>query len=126
MLYACEGFAFFYLFIQKMKKEIWSFTEMSLCFRIVTRQAVFMKKALVDLWQLAFSYQVNPLAAVQPLAAVTRGGQWWNFQSWPSLFRFPIVQKSSHANSLYSRKGRFLYGSCNSFFWSIIPWNCSH
>ncbi|XP_059455771.1 protein APEM9-like [Corylus avellana] len=43
--------------------------------RIVTRQALFLKKALVDLWQLAFSYQVNPLAAVQPLAAATRGGQ---------------------------------------------------
>ncbi|KAK2401737.1 protein APEM9 [Trifolium repens] len=28
-----------------------------------------------DLWQLGFSYQVNPLAAVQPLAAATRQGQ---------------------------------------------------
>ncbi|XP_062157746.1 protein APEM9 [Alnus glutinosa] len=43
--------------------------------RIVTRQALLLTKALVDLWQLAFSYQVNPLAAVQPLAAATRGGQ---------------------------------------------------
>lgn len=34
-----------------------------------------MKNALVDLWQLAFSYQVNPLAAVQPLAAAARAGQ---------------------------------------------------
>ncbi|XVE78716.1 hypothetical protein DITRI_Ditri14bG0000900 [Diplodiscus trichospermus] len=45
---------------------------------IVRRQALFVKKCLVDLWQLAFSYQVNPLAAIQPLpspaaaAAVTR------------------------------------------------------
>ncbi|XP_021833939.1 protein APEM9-like [Prunus avium] len=43
--------------------------------RIVQRQALSMKNALVDLWQLAFSYQVNPLAAVQPLAAGTRVGQ---------------------------------------------------
>jgi len=34
-----------------------------------------VKRALVDLWQLAFSYQVNPLAAVQPLSAATRQGQ---------------------------------------------------
>ncbi|KAG5022510.1 hypothetical protein JHK82_018421 [Glycine max] len=33
-----------------------------------------VKRALVDLWQLAFSYQVNPLAAVQPLSATTRQG----------------------------------------------------
>ncbi|KAB2612211.1 hypothetical protein D8674_042011 [Pyrus ussuriensis x Pyrus communis] len=42
--------------------------------RIMQRQALTRKKALVDLWQLAFSYQVNPLAAVQPLAAATQGG----------------------------------------------------
>ncbi|OAY61283.1 protein APEM9 [Manihot esculenta] len=41
---------------------------------IVRRQLVSIKKALVDLWQLTFSYQVNPLAAVQPLPA-TRGGR---------------------------------------------------
>ncbi|XP_075647308.1 protein APEM9-like isoform X2 [Castanea sativa] len=41
--------------------------------RTVTRQALFLKGALVDLWKLAFSYQVNPLAAVQPLAPATRG-----------------------------------------------------
>ncbi|KAM3741858.1 hypothetical protein ACB098_07G029100 [Castanea mollissima] len=40
--------------------------------RTVTRQALFLKGALVDLWKLAFSYQVNPLAAVQPLAPATR------------------------------------------------------
>ncbi|XWS30586.1 hypothetical protein CRYUN_Cryun24cG0131700 [Craigia yunnanensis] len=39
--------------------------------RIVRRQALFVKKSLVDLWQLAFSYQVNPLAAIQPLPAAT-------------------------------------------------------
>ncbi|KAH1241817.1 Protein APEM9 [Glycine max] len=43
--------------------------------RIVRRQAMAVKRALVDLWQLAFSYQVNPLAAVQPLSATTRQGQ---------------------------------------------------
>ncbi|KAF5742926.1 3-phosphoinositide-dependent protein kinase-1 [Tripterygium wilfordii] len=41
--------------------------------RIVTMQASSLKKALVDLWHLAFSYQVNPLAAVQPLPPATRG-----------------------------------------------------
>lgn len=41
--------------------------------RTVTRQVLFLKGALVDLWKLAFSYQVNPLAAVQPLATATRG-----------------------------------------------------
>ncbi|KAK7314327.1 hypothetical protein VNO77_32847 [Canavalia gladiata] len=40
--------------------------------RIVRRQVVAVKRALVDIWQLAFSYQVNPLAAVQPLSAATR------------------------------------------------------
>ncbi|KAI9185748.1 hypothetical protein LWI28_010321 [Acer negundo] len=39
--------------------------------RIATRQYFWVKKTLVDLWQLAFSYQVNPLAAVQPLPAAT-------------------------------------------------------
>ncbi|TKY44498.1 hypothetical protein E2542_SST30774 [Spatholobus suberectus] len=43
--------------------------------RIVRRQVIAVKRALVDLWQLAFSYQVNPLAAVQPLSAATRQGQ---------------------------------------------------
>ncbi|KAJ8628832.1 hypothetical protein MRB53_022155 [Persea americana] len=42
--------------------------------RIALRQAVSAKKALVDAWQLAFSVQVNPLAAVQPLPAAPRGG----------------------------------------------------
>ncbi|KAG4132365.1 hypothetical protein ERO13_D08G027550v2 [Gossypium hirsutum] len=39
--------------------------------RIVKRQALFVKKCLVYLWELAFSYQVNPLAAIQPLSAAT-------------------------------------------------------
>ncbi|KAJ0035853.1 hypothetical protein Pint_25457 [Pistacia integerrima] len=43
--------------------------------RTVGRRLLSVKKALVDLWQLAFSYQVNPLAAVQPLPAATRGGR---------------------------------------------------
>ncbi|XP_058722327.1 protein APEM9 [Vicia villosa] len=43
--------------------------------RTVRRHVVAVKRALVDLWQLAFSYQVNPLAAVEPLAAATRQGQ---------------------------------------------------
>ncbi|GAU30957.1 hypothetical protein TSUD_144050 [Trifolium subterraneum] len=37
--------------------------------RIVRRQVIATKRALGDLWQLAFSYEVDPLAAVQPLAA---------------------------------------------------------
>ena len=36
-------------------------------------QGSSMKKALVDLWQLAFSYQVNPLAIAQPLSGAARG-----------------------------------------------------
>uniref|UniRef100_A0A5B7AIW6 3-phosphoinositide-dependent protein kinase-1 n=1 Tax=Davidia involucrata TaxID=16924 RepID=A0A5B7AIW6_DAVIN len=43
--------------------------------RILRRQAFLVKKALVDLWHLAFSYQVNPLAAVQPLPAATHGSR---------------------------------------------------
>ncbi|KAF7801905.1 protein APEM9 [Senna tora] len=43
--------------------------------RVVGRQLAAVRRALVDMWQLAFSYQVNPLAAVQPLPTATRGGQ---------------------------------------------------
>ncbi|GLU10492.1 hypothetical protein SLE2022_272910 [Rubroshorea leprosula] len=43
--------------------------------RIVRRQVLAIKKAMVDLWQLAFSYQVNPLAAVQSLPAATSGSR---------------------------------------------------
>ncbi|KAL3533216.1 hypothetical protein ACH5RR_006737 [Cinchona calisaya] len=42
---------------------------------VLKKQVMSMKKALVDLWQLAFSYQVNPLAAVQPLPTTTRGSR---------------------------------------------------
>ncbi|KAG5570484.1 hypothetical protein H5410_060250 [Solanum commersonii] len=42
---------------------------------VVKSQASSTKKALVDFWQLAFSYQVNPLAAAQPLPPATRGSQ---------------------------------------------------
>ncbi|KAI3447285.1 hypothetical protein Pfo_003950 [Paulownia fortunei] len=41
--------------------------------RVLAKKALSMKKALLDLWQLAFSYQVNPLAAVQTLPTSTRG-----------------------------------------------------
>lgn len=35
--------------------------------RIVRRRALSLKQAVMDIWRIAFSYQVNPLAAVQPL-----------------------------------------------------------
>ncbi|XP_065853291.1 protein APEM9 [Euphorbia lathyris] len=41
----------------------------------IRRRVLSIKKALVDLWQLTFSYQVNPLAAVQPLPTSTRVGR---------------------------------------------------
>ncbi|KAL8127569.1 protein APEM9 [Apium graveolens] len=41
--------------------------------RVLKRQALNVKKAATDLWQLAFSYQVNPLAAVQPLPSAPHG-----------------------------------------------------
>lgn len=37
--------------------------------RIVQARVLSLKQTLVDFWKLAFSYQVNPLAAVQPLPA---------------------------------------------------------
>ncbi|XP_042491147.1 protein APEM9 isoform X2 [Macadamia integrifolia] len=43
--------------------------------RIASRKVSSVKKALVDMWQLAFSVQVNPLAAVQPLPVATRGSR---------------------------------------------------
>ncbi|KAI3496310.1 hypothetical protein L1887_38667 [Cichorium endivia] len=39
---------------------------------ILKGQALFVKKSILDLWELAFSYQVNPLAAVEPLQNPTR------------------------------------------------------
>ncbi|KAI3442953.1 uncharacterized protein J3R85_000291 [Psidium guajava] len=38
--------------------------------RYVKRRALALKDALVDFWRLAFSYQVNPLAAVQAPASM--------------------------------------------------------
>ncbi|XP_073285414.1 protein APEM9-like [Primulina huaijiensis] len=35
--------------------------------RVLSKKALSMKNALLNLWQLAFSYQVNPLAAIQSL-----------------------------------------------------------
>uniref|UniRef100_A0A1J3ERJ2 Protein APEM9 n=1 Tax=Noccaea caerulescens TaxID=107243 RepID=A0A1J3ERJ2_NOCCA len=35
--------------------------------RIIRRQMESMKKAILDFWKLAFSYQVNPLAAIQSI-----------------------------------------------------------
>ncbi|CAN1799121.1 Protein APEM9 [Linum perenne] len=43
--------------------------------RTVKKQVLSIKKSLIDLWQLAFSYQVNPLAAVQPIPAAARPGR---------------------------------------------------
>lgn len=43
--------------------------------RFVRKQALSIKKGLMDIWQLAFSYQVNPLAAVQPLPAAGHGSR---------------------------------------------------
>lgn len=43
--------------------------------RVLKRQALNVKKAVTDLWQLAFSYQVNPLAAVQPLPPASHGSR---------------------------------------------------
>nr|XP_043629107.1 protein APEM9 [Erigeron canadensis]XP_043629108.1 protein APEM9 [Erigeron canadensis] len=39
---------------------------------ILNAKALFVKKTIIDLWQLAFSYQVNPLAAVESLPNPTR------------------------------------------------------
>ncbi|KAL4205276.1 hypothetical protein AMTRI_Chr01g113780 [Amborella trichopoda] len=43
--------------------------------RTIVKQALALRKALVDAWQLAFSVHVNPLAAVQPLPAAARGSR---------------------------------------------------
>ncbi|KAJ0263743.1 Protein APEM9 [Hirschfeldia incana] len=39
--------------------------------RIVRRQMESTRKAIVDFWKLAFSYQVNPLAAIQSIPSTT-------------------------------------------------------
>ncbi|KNA17829.1 hypothetical protein SOVF_076480 [Spinacia oleracea] len=43
--------------------------------RVVQRRVLMLKQTLVDFWKLAFSYQVNPLAAVQPLPASANRGR---------------------------------------------------
>ncbi|KAL5538654.1 hypothetical protein UlMin_043613 [Ulmus minor] len=42
--------------------------------RMLQRQALLVKNGVVDLWKLAFSYQVNPLAAIQSPPVALRGG----------------------------------------------------
>ncbi|MCE2055932.1 hypothetical protein HAX54_043756 [Datura stramonium] len=58
--------ALVYYIVRRKQASLWSFLK---------RQTSSAKKALVDFWQLAFSYQVNPLAAVQPLPPATRGNR---------------------------------------------------
>lgn len=58
--------ALVYYIARRKQASLWS---------VLKRQASSMKKALVDFWQLAFSYQVNPLAAIQPLPPATRGSR---------------------------------------------------
>ncbi|XP_060172332.1 protein APEM9 isoform X1 [Lycium barbarum] len=58
--------ALVYYILRRKQASLWS---------VLKRQASSTKKALVDFWQLAFSYQVNPLAAVQPLPPATRGSR---------------------------------------------------
>lgn len=41
--------------------------------RFLVEKAVSLRNSLFDLWKLAFSYQVNPLAAVQALPTATSG-----------------------------------------------------
>ncbi|XP_006344940.1 uncharacterized protein [Solanum tuberosum] len=55
-----------YYIVRRKQASLWS---------VVKSQASSTKKALVDFWQLAFSYQVNPLAAVQSLPPATRGSR---------------------------------------------------
>ncbi|XP_077215355.1 3-phosphoinositide-dependent protein kinase-1 [Tasmannia lanceolata] len=43
--------------------------------RAASKQALLIRKALIDMWQLAFSVQVNPLAAVQSLTVATHGAR---------------------------------------------------
>ncbi|KAK9989598.1 hypothetical protein SO802_029837 [Lithocarpus litseifolius] len=69
--------------------------------RTVTRQALFLKGALVDLWKLAFSYQVNPLAAVQPLATATRGQESYEFMEarpWQEVNEFYTNTVNGHSS----------------------------
>ncbi|KAG9140858.1 hypothetical protein Leryth_010394, partial [Lithospermum erythrorhizon] len=43
--------------------------------RFIEKQVLNMKRSLVDLWKLAFSYQVNPLAAVQAIPTSSQGSR---------------------------------------------------
>ncbi|XP_071729705.1 protein APEM9 [Rutidosis leptorrhynchoides] len=52
-----------YYFLRRKKYTITS---------ILKGPASFVKKTAIDLWQLAFAYQVNPLAAVEPIQNTTR------------------------------------------------------
>ncbi|KAH9602364.1 hypothetical protein KSS87_020029 [Heliosperma pusillum] len=56
---------------QGLKQSIWSRLQniAARCYKILQRRALALKQAIVDVWQLAFSYQVNPLAAVQAFPA---------------------------------------------------------
>ncbi|XP_076903659.1 protein APEM9-like [Bidens hawaiensis] len=54
---------FVYYYMRRKKYTITS---------ILKGQAQFVKKTVIDLWQLAFSYQVNPLAAVETLQTPNR------------------------------------------------------
>ncbi|KAL9225219.1 hypothetical protein vseg_001168 [Gypsophila vaccaria] len=59
ILFSCLIFLICY-FIRKKRETVK---------RVVQSRARALKQAIVDVWQLAFSYQVNPLAAVQSLPA---------------------------------------------------------
>ncbi|KAG9130942.1 hypothetical protein Leryth_006714 [Lithospermum erythrorhizon] len=65
MFLACLALIVFYIMRRKQKNLK----------RFLGKQASSMKRALVDLWKLAFSYQVNPLAAVQPLPTLSQGSR---------------------------------------------------
>ncbi|KAG0479946.1 hypothetical protein HPP92_010804 [Vanilla planifolia] len=62
----CLFITFASYFIRKRTSKINKFAK---------RQALFLQRALIDAWQLAFSVQVNPLAAVQQLPSALRGAR---------------------------------------------------
>ncbi|KAF6167351.1 hypothetical protein GIB67_043212 [Kingdonia uniflora] len=43
--------------------------------QIASKQALSVKKAVVDMWQLAFSVQVDPLAAIRPVLPATHSSR---------------------------------------------------
>ncbi|XP_020243446.1 protein APEM9 [Asparagus officinalis] len=62
------SFILFVLYILRKKHAVWK--------RFIIQQGSSIRRALIDAWQLAFSVQVNPLAAVQQLPSATpRGGR---------------------------------------------------